>query len=330
LNTNKKSITLNLKSQTGAGILKDLVKQADVVVESFSPQVMPGLGLEYETLKEMNPRLVMTSITAFGQTGPYRDHKATDLTVWALSGILYETGDPDREPLKIGSSETEYMAGFHAVLATLAALYYRDETSVGQHLDVSAWEAFQTAEPYMPLLYFQMGGLVRQRAGLHWPWGILPCKDGYVGFFFAIQANWESLCVLMEMPELLDKPGWATPLERDQHAEEITTMITSWLKDRRMEEVFHAAQDLRLPLTPVPDMSQIIDTPQHKARGYFVSIDHPVVGELTYPGALFRLSETPWRAGRAPLLGEHNQDVYCDRLGYGNEHLVSLREQGTI
>ena len=329
LNTNKKSITLNLKSPTGVKIFKNIVKLTDAVVENFSSRMMPSLELDYDTLKKINPKPVMTSISSFGQTGPYRDHKSTDLTVWALSGILYETGEPDREPLKIGSYETECVAGLYGVLAMLAALYYRDEAGIGQYVDVSAWEAFHTTQPYMVLLYSQLG-VVKKRVGLHWPWGLLPCRDGYVGFFFGTQANWESLCALLGMPQLLDKPGYRSPLERDEHREEITSIIASWLKNRRVEEVFHAAQELRLPLTPAPDMSQIIDMPQHKARGCFVDIDHPVAGKLTYPGAPFKLSETPWRSGRAPLLGEHNQEIYCDRLGYSKRVLVSLREQGVI
>lgn len=330
LNTNKKSVTLSLENRMGADIFKELVKLADAVVESFSPKVMPGLGLDYRTLRKINPQLVMTSITPFGQTGPYCDYKANDLTVWALSGILYETGDPSREPLKIGSNETEYVTGFYGVLSTLAALYYRDEVGIGQHLDISAWEAFNTTEPYMILLHSQLGGLVRTRPGIRWPFGIIPCKDGYIGFFFGTQANWESLCVLMEMPELLDKPGYGTPLERDEHAEEITSVIAAWAKDKFMEDVFHAAQEIRLPLSPIPDMSQIMDLAQHKARGYFVEIDHPRAGKLSYPGALFKLSETPWRAGRAPLLGEHNEEVYCEYLGYKKEHVATLRKEGII
>ncbi len=127
LNTNKKSITLNLKSATGVSILKELVKQSDILVENFSPRVMPSLGLDYKTLKKINPGLVMTSISNFGQTGPYRDYKATDLNIWGLSGILYECGEPNREPLKMGNNVSEYVAGLYAALTTLSALYYRDE-----------------------------------------------------------------------------------------------------------------------------------------------------------------------------------------------------------
>ncbi len=329
LSTNKKSITLNLKSAAGVEILKELVKGVDIVVENFSPRVMPGLGLDYQTLKEINPGLVMVSISNFGQTGPYRDCKATDLTVWGLSGILYELGDPDREPLKMGSNVSEYVAGLYGALVALSALYYRDETGIGQHVDVSVLEAFHTMQPSMTLV-FSMAGFIRQRAGIHFPWGILPCDDGYIGFFLPTQTHWESLCVLLEMPELIDRPEYETPMMREERRDEITAIIVSWLKGKRMEDVFHAAQELRLPLTMVPNTEQLFDMPQHKARGYFVDIDHPVGGKLTYPGAPFRLEETAWQAGRAPLLGEHNEEIYCGRLGYSREHFAKLSGDGII
>jgi len=329
LNTNKKSITVNMKSLTGLGILKELLKQVDVVVENFSPRVMPSLGLEYEALKKINPSLVMVSISNFGQTGPYRDCRATDLTIWGLSGILYELGEPDREPLKMGSNVAEYVAGLYGALVTLSALYYLDESNIGQHIDVSILEAFHTMQPSMTLV-FSYAGFVRKRAGIHFPWGILPCQDGYVGFYLPTQTHWESLCTLLEMPELRDKPEYETPMTREERRDEITAIIVSWLQGKRMEDVFHAAQELRLPLTLVPNPEQLLDMPQHKARRYFVDIEHPVAGKLTYPGAPFKLSETSWQAGRAPLLGEHNEEIYCRRLGYSKEQLVKLREEGVI
>jgi len=329
LNTSKKSITLNLKSDAGVEILKELLKGVDIVVENFSPRVMPGLGLDYETLKKINPGLVMVSISNFGQTGPYRDYRATDLNIWGFSGILYECGEPDREPLKMGSNVSEYVAGLYGALTALSALYYRDEGGIGQHIDVSIGETLHTMQPSMTLV-FSMAGFVRQRAGIHFPWGILPCDDGYIGFFLPTQTHWESLCVLLEMPELIDKPEYETPMMREERRDEITAIIVSWLKGKRMEDIFHAAQELRLPLTMVPNTEQLFDMPQHKARGYFVDIDHPVGGKLTYPGAPFRLGETAWQAGRAPLLGEHNGEIYCGRLGYSRERFAKLSEDGII
>ena len=329
LNTNKKSITLNLKSAAGVKILKELLKQSDILVENFSPRVMPGLGLDYNTLKRINPGLVMTSISNFGQTGPYRDYKATDLNIWGLSGILYECGEPNREPLKMGNNVSEYVAGLYAALTTLSAVYYRDEGGAGQHIDVPIWECFHTMQPSMTLVY-SYAGFIRKRAGVRFPWGILPCRDGFIGFFLPTQVHWESLCALMEMPELREKPEYETPMLREERREEVTAIIVNWLKDKRMDDVFHAAQELRLPLTIVPNPEQLLDTPQHKERKYFVKIDHPETGKLTYPGAPFRLSETPWYAGRAPLLGEHNREIYCDRLGYSKDDLVKLKEEGVI
>ncbi|HUV52055.1 MAG TPA: CoA transferase [Dehalococcoidia bacterium] len=329
LNTNKKSITLNLKSATGAGIFKNMVEKADAVVENFSPRVMPGLGLDYKTLKEINPDLVMTSIASFGQTGPYRDYKAADLNIWGLSGIQYELGEPDRPPLRIGNNVSEYVAGLYGALSTLSAVYYRYETGVGQHVDISILEAFHTMQPSMTVVY-SYAGFIRKRAGIRFPWGILPCKDGYVGFYLPTQVHWESLCALMEMPELREKPEYETPMSREERREEIAAIIVSWLKDKLMDDVFHAAQELRLPLTIVPNPEQLTTTAQHKARKYFTKINHPAAGRLTYPGAPFKMTGTPWQAGRAPLLGEHNDEIYCERLGYSKDDLVKLREEGVI
>lgn len=329
LNTNKKSITLNLKSAAGAKILKELVKHTDILVENFSPRVMPSLGLDYETLKKINPKLVMTSISNFGQNGPYRDYKATDLNIWGVSGIMYELGEPHREPLRIGNNVSEYVAGLYGALVSLSALYYRDETGKGQHIDVSILEAFHTMQPSMTVVY-SYAGFIRKRTGIRFPWGILPCKDGYVGFYLPTQTHWESLCALMEKPELREKPEYETPMMREERRDEITAIIVSWLKDKRMEDVFHAAQELRLPLTIVPNPEQLLNTPQHKARGYFVNIEHPETGAFTYPGAPFKLSEMPWHAGRAPLLGEHNEEIYCKKLGYSREDLMKLKEEGVI
>jgi crotonobetainyl-CoA:carnitine CoA-transferase CaiB-like acyl-CoA transferase len=328
LNTSKKSITLDLESAAGVKIIKELVAQTDILVENFGAGVMQSLGLDYETLKGVNPRLVMTSISSFGQTGPYSDYQATDLTIWGLSGILYELGEADREPLKMGANVSEYVAGLYGCLVTHAALYYRDETGVGQHVDLSSWEAFHTMQPSMTL--FSYAGFIRKRAGVHFPWGILPCEDGYIGFYLPTQTHWELLCTLLEMPELREKPEYETPMMREERRDEITAIIVSWLRGRRMDEVFHAAQELRLPLTIVPNMKQVLELEQHKTRGYFADIDHPVAGRLTYPGAPFKLAETPWQAGRAPLLGEHNEEVYCERLSYGKDDLARLAEKAAI
>lgn len=329
LNTNKKSITLDLESAAGVNIVKELIPQMDVVIENFSPRMMSSLGLDYATLKSLNPGLVMTSISPFGQTGPYRDYSATDLTIWGLSGILYELGEADREPLKMGANVSEYVAGLYGCLVTLAALYYRDDTGTGQHVDLSSLEAFHTMQPSMTLV-FSYAGFIRKRSGIHFPWGILPCEDGYIGFYLPTQGHWELLCTLLEMPELRDKPEYETPMMREERRDEITALIVSWLRGKRMEAVFHAAQELRLPLTIVPNVRQVLELEQHKERGFFAEIDHPVAGRLTYAGAPFKLTETPWQAGRAPLLGEHNEEIYCQRLSRTNDDLSRMAEQGVI
>ena len=184
-------------------------------------------------------------------------------------------------------------------------------------------------QPSMTLV-FAYAGFIRRRAGVHFPWGILPCQDGYVGFFLPTQAHWELLCTLLGQPELRERPEYETPMLREERRGEVEAIIVEWLRGKKMNDVFHAAQELRLPLTMVPNARQIVDNEQHKYREYFVEVDHPATGKLTYPGTPFRLSETPWQAGRAPLLGEHNEEVLCGRLGYSKQDLEKFKQEGVV
>ncbi len=332
LNTIKKSVTLNLKTQTGLKIFKELIKTADVLVENSEPQVMPALGLDYETLERINSGLVMTSISRFGQSGPYRDYGATSIVSYALSGHLNNNGEPDREPLQGPGPQPDYQGGLHGFLGTMAALYSRDETGLGQWVDVSIMECMAGFHQYPLSLYTYSGEMFRRsgnRYGGDPANNIYPCKDGYVALNASTELQFETLFTLIGMPELTEDPRFQLWSRRD-NADALDALILSWVKERTKDELFHTCSEWRLPCTPVSNPEELLNDPQYQARGYWVEVDHPETGKLTYPGAPFKMSETPWQAGRAPLLGEHNQEIYCQRLGYTRQDLVRLREAGII
>jgi len=325
LNTDKKSITLNLKTQTGREVLKELIREADVLVENFEPRVMPSLGLDYKALEKINPKLVMTSISNFGQTGPYRDYKAREITLFAVSGQMYNLGDKGREPLKYGGSPNQYLAGVVGFTGTMVALHHAEKVGTGQHVDISIMECLVSTH-YQDLVQYQYTGTVLGRIRRM---GILLCKDGFISL--NVQApQWPRLPMLMGMPELLEDSRFKTMESRRIHADELEAYLLPWTIERSKEEVYHAGQAAGLPLGYVATAEDLLKSAQYKARRFFVDINHPVAGKLSYPGMPFKMGNLPCEQGRAPLLGEHNEEIYCGQLGYAKGDLVRLRATGVI
>ncbi|MBI4640742.1 MAG: CoA transferase [Candidatus Tectomicrobia bacterium] len=333
LNMGKKSITLNLRTVKGKKILFELVKWADVVVENFEPRVMPDLELAYEVLEKINPKVVMTSISNFGQTGPYRDYLADEIIEQAMSGLMYIVGDPTGEPLKPGGFQAEYQAGLSGAIGTMTALYARNRTGRGEHVDISIMETI-TSLIENTLVVYSYQGVVRKRAGSRFPrnhpTAILPCKDGYIAVAAQMQKQWEALCELIEKPDLLDDPKFATAADRYDHADEIDEVLLIWSRELTKEEIFHRAQARRIPVSIVCTVQDLLNDPHYQARNFFIELGHPEAGSLTYPGAPFKMSETEWKGARAPLLGEHNQEIYGDLLGYTQQDLEKLRSTKVI
>ncbi len=332
MNTGKKSVTLNLHTDTGVEVLKRLVRDADVLVETYAPSTMKSLGLEFGELARLNPRLIMTSITFFGQTGPYCRFKANSMTGYALSGHQYINGEPNREPLQGAGPQPEYQGGTHGFLGTMMALYSREDTGKGQWVDVSIQECMAGFHQFTVTRY-TYGGLIKQRAGNRYesdhPISIYPCKDGYVAISASARPQQEQLYALIGRPELIQDERFLTPQDRIDNADIFDEMLVPWLKDRTREELFHTLSDWRIPCAPVSEPEDLLKDENYRVREFFVDIEHPVAGTLTYPGAPFKMSLTPWATGRAPLLGEHNGEV-LGRLGLGKEDLVRLRERGII
>ncbi|MGB2885630.1 MAG: CoA transferase, partial [Dehalococcoidia bacterium] len=324
LNTNKKGITLNLKSAKGKKILKELAKDADILVESFRPHVMPSLGLDYETLEQINPKLLMTSISSFGQTGPYRDFKASEIVEYAMGGEMYSTGTAGREPFKLGGNVTQYQAGTVAAVSTMGGLFSAQSQGVGQHVDVSIMEtqAGSTDRRIIYLLGYACAGVITTRwpppreavRMMILPQGVYPCKDGFVNTL-SLPQWWPRYLEAMEMPELKDDPRFQNIFSAEAGME-FDAIWYSWLADRTKDELFEIFRRANIASAPVNSPEDILSNPHLKAREYFTEIDHPETGKVTYPGAPIHMMETPSKARyHAPLLGQHNKEIYCDRLG---------------
>jgi crotonobetainyl-CoA:carnitine CoA-transferase CaiB-like acyl-CoA transferase len=331
LNTGKKSITLNLQHATGKQLFRALVRDVDIVIENFSPRVMPALGLDYDALRSISPRLIMTSISNFGQTGPYRDYRAEEIVEYALSGLMYLTGDPAKPPLASGPAIAQYTGGMAAYIATLMACFHRTVSGRGQHVDVSIHEACLDNIEIALAEYLHQGVIATRRNDRHTlvPWELYPCQDGYAAIIGGPVRRWLPAVDLFEEPRLLDKQ-YQHMADRMARRDEVEALVREWAAKYKKQHIYHTGQAHRLAFGFLASLEEVFDAPQHRAREYFVEIDHPIVGKHKYCGAPFKLSETPWRPIKTPLLGEHNEEIYGDLLGYAPQDLQRLREEGVI
>ena len=334
LNTSKKSVTLNLKTPTGISLLHRLVADADILVENFAPRVMPSLGLGYDALAEINPSLVMVSISNFGQTGPYRDYKAADIVHYALGGLMYIFGSAEREPLKHALRQTQFKAGTNAATAALMGWYHSQFTVEGQHIDISIQECVTSALRDTTSLYTYAGS-TRQRQPAYtgdMPRSPVPTADGYiVPIHFGGAVDWDGVADFIGAPALKGD-AFATPESRVENAQALQEALEAGMSQWRKFELMREAHKRRGHIYGVVHSpAEALASEQYGARGYFADIEHPAIGEATYPGAPFIMSETPWQASApAPLLGEHNREVFCDRLGLSPDDLNLLTASGVL
>lgn len=323
LNTNKRGVTLDLGTASGRSILGRLVESADVLVENLPPG-------QFQT-QDIQPGLIVISITPFGQSGPYRDLAATDIVTCAMSGLMYHSGDSDREPLRNVLSQSFYIAGINAAVATLVALFQRLTTGKGQRVDVSVMECMAThlvqAVPY----YSYMGAIKGRRpvrgSGIE---ELMPARDGYVVPSVQGSQPWSVFAELIGEEGLKD-PRFASGAGRIEHGEELKALLERGLAKWDRKPLFQASGERRLVFGMAQDAGDLIDCSHLTARDFFVNVDHPVAGSGKYPGPGPNLSGFEFQISRpAPLLGQHNAEVFCGELGYSSLELVQLRAAGII
>lgn len=337
LNTNKLGITLDVENPAARKVLMELVKECDVLVEDTPPQTMKRLELDYQALKAINPKLIMTSIAPFGQTGPYSNYKAYHLNTFHSGGEGYLTPAwmgtryLHRPPLNEGKYVGEYESGISAAVATLGALYYQRVSGLGQSIDISKQQSLIALNPRELACYPNDGWMASRATRTLRFGGIIPCKDGYMELDLYEEHEWQGLVALMDNPEWTKDERFKDRLSRAKHGLELNQLIGEWMKQHTKEEIYHKGQALGCPVAPYNTTQEVVDSRQMEARGFFVEIDHLEAGKSKYPSAPYKFSRTPWKAGRpAPLLGQHNEEVYCQRLGYSKQKLVKLRETGVI
>ena len=337
LNTNKRGVTLNLKTAAGRKVFKELAKWADVLIENNPFRDLKKLGLDYETLHEINPALVVTSITYFGHTGPYRDFKGCDLinnhvSVEAFLNPAYEVYDPDlNPPLKLPGHSGDFLSGLMASICAMSAVFAQKVSGVGQHIDLSQQEAVAAIICHEVGDYYDAGITYLRDRKYRWEDSPkYPCKDGFIMMNIPFQF-WEGVIKMMDSPEWAQNPAYKTPVGLHEHQKEIQPQLKAWFKQHTCADVVKRAMAQRLDISIVQSAKEIAENKTFEARGFMVEPEHPVAGKLKFPGAPCKFSATPAQTTHAaPLLGQHNSEVYRGVLGYSNEKLEKMKQAGTI
>ena len=331
LNLNKQGATLNLETATGQAILKRLIPQVDVIVESWRPGYLASLGLGYADLRQLNPALTLTSITPFGQTGPYSQYRGEEIVNYAMGMIMSISGVQGREPLKHGGFQAQYEGGLFAAAATSIALFGSEFTGQGEHVDVSITECVASTMMATQTMYPFMGGTqIRRRPAGSMFGHPMPCQDGWIIVQTGGGASWEDLAEFFQCPEMLEE-RFADRGQRAENGEELDRIVIDSIKERGKWELFPKAAEYRMLFGLVQTPSELAHCPQLESRNFYREIDHPVMGRVRVPAELFKLSETPYQLRQpAPTLGQHNHELYVDALGYDHEEYARLRQLGVI
>ena len=338
-NTNKKSVTVDLEKPEGRDLFKKLIVSADVLIESFPVGYLKSLGLDFDSIQPGNPGLIMASITPFGQTGPWKDSKSTDLIALAASGFMQITGDPDGPPLRQGNEQSHFPGSQHAATAIMGALLYRDmQGGSGQYIDVSMQEAMITyyTDAHPALAWMQRGENVTRvgtNSTLVIPLGAYPSKDGWISAGIITPREWENLSQWMYEvtgnEEILNDDYKGGNQDRAPFNDIITALVIDFTTRFTSDELFHQGQERNLVFIPVNAVSDLLNDPQLDSSNFWFDLEHSEVGTLKYPLGVFDSEEVSPLTKSAPHLGQDNEAIFSE-LGLSESELATLRNQGAI
>ena len=333
LNRNKRSLAINLKAPEGKELFRELVREADVMVENLRPGTMADLELDYKRLSALNPRLVYVAASGWGQTGPYSQLAGLDIMAQAMSGLMSITGEPDGDPVKIGVPICDLVCGLYGTIGALAALRVREETGRGQYIDVSLFESGVSLEVWEAGRYFATGEIPKPLGSAHQvsaPYQAIRASDGYFTLGATSPRNWQSLCEVFGHPEWADQERFKDNASRHVRRDVLIPMIEEVTSHESRAHWVTMLQKAGVPCAQIQTYDQVVNDPQLNARGFFWKGRHSKLGEIEQIGSPIHFSETPVRQGPAgPGLGEHTSEV-AKALGRTDADIAELKAKGVL
>ena len=334
LNANKRSVTIDLKSEKGKEIFKEMVKKADVVLNNFTAGTMDKLDLGYSVLKEVNPKIINASITGFGTYGPYKDYPCFDIIAQAAGGLMGVTGYPENPPTKVGTGLGDSIGAINLATGICAALYSREKTGKGQEVEVSMQDAiFNTLRPVYNF-YYVAGKQPIERTGnktkMIAPWNSYKTTDGYMVIGLLTNPLWDNLLKAIGREDVADDPRFADPLTRGTNADVVDAMLEEWTSKRTKKEGMTYLAEAGVPAGAVLDMTELLDDPHLNEREMVAEIEHPVRGKIRMVGSPIKMSESKAEVKTAPLLGQHTEEVLSSMLNMSKEDIDKLKTDKVI
>lgn len=328
LNRNKRSIVLNLKRKEECELFKTMVKQADVVVENYRPGVMKKLGLNYEELRDLNPKLIYGACSGFGQTGPYRDKPAYDIIVQAMGGIMSLTGSENGEPTRVGASVGDVTAGLFTAYGIMVALFNRERTGEGQMVDVGMLDC-QVAVLENAIARYVTSGIspvpIGNRHPTVTPFSSFTAKDGSIIVSAANDRLWEKLCNVLERTDLVNDERFVSNAKRTENVKELTKILNDIFKSKTINDWLQVLEQAGIPCAPINTISRVVNDVHIQQREMIVEVEHPVAGKLKMPGLPIKMSETPGAIEHpAPLLGQHTKEILNEVLGWDESRVKAF------
>lgn len=337
LNSNKYGVSIDLKTDQGKEIFLDLVQKSDVLVENFSLGAMDRLGLGYDVLKEVNPRLIYASGKGYGLNGPYAKRPAMDLTVQAMAGVMATTGFADKPPVKAGPAICDFLGGIHLFGGITTALYQRTITGKGQLVEVSMHDSVYPTLASALGAYYSQGEKFSERTGNQHsgmataPYNVYETKDGYIAILCVADRQWRSLLTVIDREDLLDDKRFETNIDRSAHTLIVDDIVSSWTTKRNKNEIAELFIEANIPHSPVQTIDEVANDPHLIEREMIREVSHAVEGNIKVPGSPIRLSDSPLeKVLPAPIIGEHTEEVLKDLLGYSDEQLEIFNHEGII
>lgn len=337
LNSNKKPVTLNLKTEKGRELLRELVQRADILVENFAPGVMDRLGLGADELHKINPRLVYGSSSGYGKDGPYRDYPAMDLVMQAMCGVIDSTGFADQPPVKSGAALCDFMAGIHLYGAIMTALYERERTGIGRTVEVSMQDAtYASLASNLGMLHARGDKAPARTGNRHGglgisPYNVYPTTDGYVVLNCPGDHHFHSVLDVLGRPDLKDDPRFVSRSARVENFEAVDELLESWTKTQTRNEVARLMLEKKVPCAPVRGLAEVMQDENMHARGSLQRIQHPELGEVVVPHSpLVFEGSTRLKIEPSLPLGASNDEVYGTWLGHSPAELQALKTEGVI